>query len=258
MALRNQPYIPLYVQDYLTDEKLNECSPASQGIYIKLMCLMHKSEEYGCVLLEQKYKQHDKPMLNFALKLVKHLPFSEIDLYLSLEDLLENDVIQLNGDRIEQKRMIKDNYISQVRANAGKKGGEKTQFAKAKPQAKGKANSEYENAIENEDENTNTKKGKKLTPPLLEDVKQYFKENGYTEESGEKAFKYYEAGNWKDATGKKVKNWKQKMIAVWFKDENKINQKSKTSSNQKTLDYQERKLQKELEEENARAIRKDL
>ena len=35
MALRNQPYIPLYVQDFLTDEKLNQCSPASQGIYIK-------------------------------------------------------------------------------------------------------------------------------------------------------------------------------------------------------------------------------
>ena len=24
MALRNQPYIPLYVQDFLTDEKLNQ------------------------------------------------------------------------------------------------------------------------------------------------------------------------------------------------------------------------------------------
>ncbi len=47
MALRNQPYLPLFVQDYLTDEKLNECSAQSQGVYIKIMCLMHKSETYG-------------------------------------------------------------------------------------------------------------------------------------------------------------------------------------------------------------------
>lgn len=26
MALRDQPYLPLYVQDFLTDEKLRECS----------------------------------------------------------------------------------------------------------------------------------------------------------------------------------------------------------------------------------------
>ena len=46
MSLRNQPYIPLYVQDFMTDERLNECSAAANGVYIRLMCLMHKSEEY--------------------------------------------------------------------------------------------------------------------------------------------------------------------------------------------------------------------
>jgi len=57
MALRDQPYLPLYVQDYLTDEKLNECSPATQGVYIKLLCVLHKMEEYGTILLKQKRKQ---------------------------------------------------------------------------------------------------------------------------------------------------------------------------------------------------------
>ncbi len=54
MALRNQPYFPLYVQDFLTDEKLAECSAESTGVYIRLMCILHKSEEYGCILLKTK------------------------------------------------------------------------------------------------------------------------------------------------------------------------------------------------------------
>lgn len=64
MALRNQPYFPLYVQDFMTDEKLNECSAKANGIYIRLMCIMHKSEEYGTILLKQKYKQNESKSEN--------------------------------------------------------------------------------------------------------------------------------------------------------------------------------------------------
>jgi len=58
-------------------------------------------------------------------------------------------------------------------------------------------------------------------PPTLEQVKEYFKEKGYTEQSAIKAFEYYDTANWHDSEGKPVKNWKQKMISVWFKPENK-------------------------------------
>ena len=61
----------------------------------------------------------------------------------------------------------------------------------------------------------------KFTPPSLDDVIFYFTENGYSKELAEKAFKYYETGNWKDGKGNQVKNWKQKMQSVWFKEENK-------------------------------------
>lgn len=63
---------------------------------------------------------------------------------------------------------------------------------------------------------------KEFTPPFLEEVKSYFKENGYTEQTAEKMFKSYSVANWVDSKGNKVKNWKQKAINVWFKDENKI------------------------------------
>jgi hypothetical protein len=58
--------------------------------------------------------------------------------------------------------------------------------------------------------------------PEIQDVITYFNQNGYTTESATKAFNYYSANDWKDSKGKPVKSWKQKMIGVWFKDENKI------------------------------------
>jgi hypothetical protein len=56
----------------------------------------------------------------------------------------------------------------------------------------------------------------------LPEVELYFKDNGYTRDSAVKAFHYYQENNWKDSRNNQVKNWKQKMQGVWFKDENKI------------------------------------
>jgi hypothetical protein len=58
-------------------------------------------------------------------------------------------------------------------------------------------------------------------PPTELEVVSYFQENGFSTAIAKKAFAYYDAGGWKDSAGKPVKNWKQKMIAVWFKDENR-------------------------------------
>jgi len=63
------------------------------------------------------------------------------------------------------------------------------------------------------------KKGNVFIAPQIEDVKLFFEENGYA--NGEKAWNYYNDADWKDSTGKPVKNWKQKMRGVWFKDENR-------------------------------------
>lgn len=67
------------------------------------------------------------------------------------------------------------------------------------------------------------RKGKEDTfvPPDLHEVVLYFLENGYPEKTATKAFNYYAVADWKDSKGNKVKNWKQKMQSVWFKDENK-------------------------------------
>ena len=66
------------------------------------------------------------------------------------------------------------------------------------------------------------KEKKVIYTPNIDEVEMYFKENGYTKESAVKAFHYYQENNWKDSRNNQVKNWKQKMQGVWFKDENKI------------------------------------
>ena len=76
------------------------------------------------------------------------------------------------------------------------------------------------NTDKNDKNDNNDKKYINGYPQEIE-VMQYFKENGYSEEVGKKAFRYYSDAGWKDSKGKKVKNWKQKMQGVWFKDENK-------------------------------------
>lgn len=74
-------------------------------------------------------------------------------------------------------------------------------------------------------------KKKNFLPPTLFEVVEYFSNNGYTTESANKAYEYYQVANWIDSKGNKVKNWKQKMQGVWFKDENKV------KSTQPTLEW---------------------
>lgn len=73
--------------------------------------------------------------------------------------------------------------------------------------------------MSNNDNKINTKVF--IAPSQLE-VCQYFLDSGFTEASAKTAFEYYSRMMWKDSRGKKVTNWKLKMTAVWFKEENKI------------------------------------
>ena len=76
MSLQNSPYLPLYVKDFMSDEKLAECSASANGVYIRLMCMLHKSEPYGQILLKEKYKTKSNACMNFASMLARHMPYT--------------------------------------------------------------------------------------------------------------------------------------------------------------------------------------
>lgn len=178
MALRDQPYLPLYVQDFLTDERLNECSAESTGVYIRLMCILHKSQTYGVILLKQKDKRTGKQISDFALKLVKQMPYDVPTIERSLAELLEEDVLSLDGDTLFQKRMVRDGKASDVKAFAGKKGAEKKRArasakvfacdsAKAETQANTENENEYGNEIEIETDTSGGVGGDCISPVIV-------------------------------------------------------------------------------------------
>ena len=172
MALRNSPYLPLYVQDFLTDEKLIDSSTSANGVYIRLMCILHKSEPYGKILLKQKYKQNESMCLNFASMLLRQMPYSMSEIHDGLEELLDNKIIEIEGDYLLQKRMVKDGELSEKRAVAGQKGGKKSlgiclSKMSSKNISKSEANSENENDIDIDIENENNIKKFSFLKELL-------------------------------------------------------------------------------------------
>lgn len=248
MALKNQPYLPLYVQDFMTDEKLAECSAESTGVYIRLMCLLHKSDEYGCIVLKQKDKQTDNQIKNFCLKLSRHILYTNEVLERSISELVEEGVIQIDGDKLSQKRMVKDASVSGKRAQAGMIGGTRTQQKdkdssaqdkanaqaneQANAQANAQANTEDESEYEIEDVNgvktgTETtkppepeptkppKEPKRFVKPTLEQVEAYCKER-VNQVDPEYFLDYYEARGWKLKDGP-MKDWKAS-VRTWEKN----------------------------------------
>ncbi|HOD31779.1 MAG TPA: hypothetical protein PKM79_09140 [Smithellaceae bacterium] len=217
MALRDQPYIPLYVQDFLTDEKLIECSAEATGVYIRLICILHKSEEYGKILLKQKDKQDVKHLKNFASKLLRQMPYSYEVIEKSLNELLTEGVIQIEGDYLFQKRMVRDNDISLKRSESGKKGGKKTQFASRFAKAKIQANTEDEYEYENEDviEDKEKKRRKNFVIPSVEEIRAYCLERKNTIDA-QFFFDKYTGNGW--MVGKnKMKDWKA-VVRTWEKN----------------------------------------
>lgn len=178
-ALRKLPYIPLYVQDFTSDEKLTGCSASAVGVYIFLLCFLHKSETYGKLILrtkdlltdeetyeikkqiESKTKSKTKSkIIAFAKRLQRNMPFELYEIATGLTELEEERVITVEGIELYQKRMIRDGEISEKRSSNGALGGRPTKAyepsksktkskVESKNESKNKANTEYENEYEN-------------------------------------------------------------------------------------------------------------
>ena len=139
-----------------------------------------------------------------------------------------NDIVDLAFEPIKQtlKRDLKKWVNIKIkRSEAGKSGGINSGKSRSKKQ--NEANEAVSVSVSVSDSVSVSKINTKVfIAPTPEDVIKYFKENGYDENLASRAFKYYDTANWKDSKGKQVKNWKQKMQGVWFKEENKTKQTS--------------------------------
>lgn len=141
MALTDQPYLPLFVDDWMNNNKLKMCEAKSHGVMIAIMCIMHKEPKYGEILLKQKFKQNEEQIVNFANHIAQLTSFGLHEIVPALTELISEKVLKIEGDYLICDRMVRDGEISLKRATAGAEGGKKThekptdaalKFAKAK------------------------------------------------------------------------------------------------------------------------------
>lgn len=128
-----------------------------------------------------------------------------------------------------------------ARRLAGSKGG-KQKVANASKSKQKVANladsdskSDSDSKKESKKESKKDSKNKKgFIPPTFQDIQNYCKERNSCVDA-KKFFDYYVAGDWEDAKGNQVKNWKQKLLTWESKTTNETRPESNT--NQHTVDF---------------------
>ena len=102
------------------------------------------------------------------------------------------------------------------------------------------SNGNVENVQPIPDIKPNIKPNKKpyiFVPPTLEEIEAYCKERNSSVDA-KHFFDYYSAGDWVDAKGNKVKNWKQKLI-TWEKSSKADKKQDKQPSKQPSKQEEE-------------------
>jgi len=192
--MAKDPAVLFYTSDFLsgTFSMTNE----EVGMYIRLLCLQH-----------QKGKLTEKDMLSICKAYVQ-------DVYDKFE-LIDGCYVNKRMHDESQKR---SNYTNSRRNNAKNKHMVEHMHEHMHEHMQQHMPKHMEN--ENENENINRIKNKKCIKPTISEVEDYFLEKGSTVEKAKQAFDYYDVADWKDSKGKPVKNWKQKMLAVWINNSN--------------------------------------
>lgn len=116
MSNKCLPYIPFYPNDWLSDTGLRLCSPAAQGLWINLICLMWKSERRG-------YLYHNGRPLTLPLTCAL-IGYQEINAKPLFDELETNKVFSREEDGTIYSRKIVRLLESRDKASEnGKKGG---------------------------------------------------------------------------------------------------------------------------------------
>ena len=114
------PSFQFFPADWLNDIKLKACSLSAKGLLIDLMCLMHQSKKYGYLVLNGT-KSELKLNENVLKKI---LNVNKKSLHFALKELLDLGVLKTDeNENIFCKRMVQDEYIRNIRREAGSKGG---------------------------------------------------------------------------------------------------------------------------------------
>lgn len=198
---KNFPYFKFTVSEWMTGDIVFE-SLSTQGLFINICALYWQRD--GNLSIDDINKRYKNPveLLNLINTFVE----------------VENDIISI---KFLDEQLIDANHVSKVNSANGKKSAESRANVKRLLNDRSTTVQRI-STNKNKNKNKNEIRIKEEEEININHIKLYFFENGYSEISAQKFYDYYSVASWKDSKGNKVKNWKQKAQAVWFKDENKI------------------------------------
>jgi hypothetical protein len=196
---KNFPYFKFVVSEWMTGDIVFE-TLATQGLFINICSLYWQRD--GDLSINDINKRYKNP--------------TELNDLINRFIIVENDLIAI---KFLDEQLIDAGHISKINSDKGKKSAEKR--AAVKQQFNNGSTDVQPIPTKKRKEKKIRIKEEKEEEIKLETITSYFIENGYSDLIAKKFFDYYSVSNWKDGKGNKVKNWKQKAQAVWFKPENK-------------------------------------
>lgn len=111
-----RPAFQFYPADWRKDSALQSCSLQARGLWIELVCVMHECDQYGHLSI------NNKPM-NTA-QIARLVGESEKVVKALLGELDDAGVFSTSEEGcIYSRRMVKDEHLRNIRADAGRLGG---------------------------------------------------------------------------------------------------------------------------------------
>ena len=112
-----RPSFQFYPADWRKDPGVQALTYHDRGVWFEIICLLHESEERGKLLL------NGRPMPDDALARLLGLDKQKLNQTLSI--LIEFGVAQRCDETgaLMNRRMVRDEALSKIRAESGKKGG---------------------------------------------------------------------------------------------------------------------------------------
>lgn len=240
---KKMPYLALFIDDWLASAKVRKCSELTRGVYIDLLCILHKEPRRGSYALhDQELKPNttrSKTQLAlaktserlrlpyFAEFLVKRTGSAKTVIVKALQELLHRGIIVVEDDALIQPRMYHDS------------GYHLKSDAEAQDDQNNEAEGQIRTAIVStgDDAETTTKK---------EDIKEIEKETGKSDEktraraSRERAHIHNGSGsgnnnNINDNNNKDINSAKSKKTTAKEKTEKNTPGTTATAANRKKV-----------------------
>jgi len=189
------PSFQFYPGDWMKDPSLRSVSVGARGLWIDLLCLLFESKT--------RHKMDFKTSVDEATLISRMTGVSKKQVIRFLKELEEANVLSRDDNRmIYSRRMKRDEYVRQIRSEAGKLGGNPALLnQKDKQDSKLTSTPSSSSLLSSSPSPSSSSSEEHLLKtsfqkPSLQELRKYFCELGDYFEEAEKFFDYYESNGW--------------------------------------------------------------